>query len=307
MNKPLVSVIMPVYNASEFLDNAITSIIKQTYQNFEFIIIDDASVDNSWQIIQKYKKLYPDKIKAFHLKRNLNRGGDACFNIGLKYARGKYIARMDADDIAHPQRLEKQVKFLEKNSHVFLVGASAYVIDQQGKKIGEKIMPIHHEDIFSEYVIFHPIIHSTIMFRNHIIKRVNFYRQYFSSNNDYYTLFELINKGYRFENLPDKLVYYRIHSRNDSLRNIKRSFFNTLKARVLIIKKYHYPLKASQFIKNILQLLLIIILPEKFILTLYLLSRGIIKKENIVKKIKKSFLAPFSTLIKKEKLSVAPR
>ncbi len=116
---PLVSVIMPVYNAGNFLMEAIESILNQTYQNFEFIIVDDASTDNSWKIIQKYAKKYPKKIKAFQLKKTLNRGGDACANFALKKAKGKYIARMDADDIAHPKRLEKEVDFLEKTKRFF--------------------------------------------------------------------------------------------------------------------------------------------------------------------------------------------
>lgn len=162
--KPLVSVVIPVYNAGEFLAASIESILNQTYQNFEFIIINDASTDNSLKIINKYKK-HHQKIKVISLKKNLNCGGDLCANKGLKKAKGKYVARMDADDVAHPKRLETQIEFLEKNPGVFLVGSNAYVIDKKGNLIGNKLEPQTHESIYKSYFVIHPIIHPSCMYR----------------------------------------------------------------------------------------------------------------------------------------------
>ena len=87
--RPLVSIVMPVYNAQDYLAEAINSILAQTYQSFEFIIIDDASTDGSLEIINKYQKRYPKKIKVISVKKNLNRGGDHCANLGIECARGK--------------------------------------------------------------------------------------------------------------------------------------------------------------------------------------------------------------------------
>src|SRR3989338_10359545 len=97
--KPSVSVIMPVFNAEKFLPEAIESILNQSFRNFEFIIIDDASRDNSWKIIEGYRNKYPAIIRSVRLKVNRNNGGDACANEGFKLARGEFIARVDADDI----------------------------------------------------------------------------------------------------------------------------------------------------------------------------------------------------------------
>src|SRR5438105_3801141 len=116
--QPLVSVIMPVYNAQEYVGEAIQSIMYQTYQNFEFIIVDDASTDTSVEIIKRYQQMYPGKIQLIQMKNNLNAGGDACANVALEHAMGKYIARMDADDFAHQSRLEKQVAYLEKHKDI---------------------------------------------------------------------------------------------------------------------------------------------------------------------------------------------
>lgn len=93
---------MPVYNAGSFLVEAIESILNQTYKNYEFIIVDDGSTDNSWEIIERYKSKYPRLIKTYRLTKNTNADGNGAVNAVLPYAKGEYIARMDADDCAHP-------------------------------------------------------------------------------------------------------------------------------------------------------------------------------------------------------------
>lgn len=275
--KLLVSVIMPVYNAGEYLVEAIESILKQTYKNFELIIVNDHSTDNSWEIIQKYQKKYPKKIKAINLKKNLNRGGDACANIGILKAKGKYIARMDADDIAHPKRLEKQVKFLEKNNQIFLVGTNAKVIDNKGKIIGEKTVPTAHKDIYQSFFTFNPIIHPSAMYRRIINNKKFFYPKKFSANNDYYIFFKMACQGYQFANLKDKLIFYRIHNYNDTFNNMKTKFFNTLRTRFIMFIKYHYQPTYKQWLITVAQFLIISVLPSFVAKKIYLFSKGIIK------------------------------
>lgn len=291
MKYPLVSVVLPVYNAELFIAESIESILTQTYKNIELIIIDDNSRDKSWKIISTYQSRYPSLIRAIHLNHNMNKGGDTCANIGIQMAKGSLIARMDADDISDPTRIEKQVDFLMKNKQVFMVGSSADVIDKQGKIIGEKLMPENNEQIYNEYMVFHPIIHPSVVFRNNVIKRKNFYLSKFSANNDYYTFFNLISQGRVFANLPEKLLKYRIYGNNNSLKTIKANFFNTLKARLFIARKYGYPISLKILLMNFIQLLTIILLPEKMIYYSYLLSRGIITPKSIALKLKSGFLA----------------
>ena len=167
---PLVSVIMPVFNAGHYLVPAIESILNQSYSNFELIIVNDASTDDSLMVINSYHKQFPKKIKVISLNNNLNKGGDSCANLAIEQAKGKYIAKMDADDIAHPDRIKLQVEYLEKHPKTFLVGSQAYVIDKNGDIIGDKTEPLSHKEIYNSYLTFHPIIHPTAMVRRNLSK-----------------------------------------------------------------------------------------------------------------------------------------
>jgi glycosyltransferase involved in cell wall biosynthesis len=273
--KPLVSVIIPAYNAGLFLRQAINSILNQSYRNFELIIVDDASTDNSWEIISSFKRQYSKKIKVVKLPQNLNRGGDVAGNIGLNLAKGEFVARMDADDIAMPDRLEKQVSFLLTNPEIFAVGSNAHVINKDGYLIGEKKMPLDNENIYREFFVFHPLIHPTLMFRRSAIKRKNLYKIEYQANNDYLTFFEMITKGYRFANLPEKLLCYRFHGKNDSLVKVKSKFFNSLKIRLQAVREFGYKPNLMSIFKLLAQVIIVLILPEKVIVPLYLVIRGI--------------------------------
>lgn len=275
--QPLVSVIMPVYNGGEFLVPAIESILNQTYQDFEFIIVNDASTDGSKKILKKYALKYPKKMKVINLTHNLNAGGDASANKAIQYAKGKYIARMDADDISRPDRLEKQVMFLENNTDIFLVGSNAVVIDKTGKKVGLKTEPLTHADIYKNYFTFHPLIHPSVMYRRmHNGKPFRYFIRY-NANNDYYTFFKKLCQGARFANIEDTLVQYRIHGNNDTFVHMKGKFLNTLRIRAKMVIKYGYKPSPKSLVVNILQMGVILFMPEKAITNLYLFSKGIKK------------------------------
>jgi len=295
---------MPVYNAGSFLVETIKSILSQTYKNFELIIIDDASTDNTWQIISDFKKQYPKKIKAIRLKKNLNKGGDACANKGFRIAKGEFIARMDADDIAHPKRLEKQVKFLLKNPEIFMVGSQAWVIDKDGEIIGEKKVPLTPQDIYQSYFVFHPMIHPSVMFRKSKVKTKNFYKIKYSANNDLLTFFELL-KTKKFANLKEKLIYYRVHDKNDSLTSIKTKYFNTLKIRLGAIKNLGCKPSIGTVILNICQLLMVLLLPEKLIVLVYMLAKGIYTPSQLLERLRIKASVAFSSPLIKLKLKYA--
>lgn len=273
---PLVSVYMPVFNAAAYLEEAVESVLSQTYTNIELIIVDDASRDNSAKIIRQYVKKYPKKVKAIYLKKNVNMGGDAAGNLAFGQAQGVYVARMDADDVALPDRIEKQVAFLEKHPSYAVVGTSAYVIDQEGRVIGEKRMPVKHQNIYDEFFVFHPMIHPTIMVRRKALNgRKNLYRLEYEANNDYLTFIELISKGYRFGNLPEKLLYYRMHGKNDSLVQVKSRFMNSLKIRYRAVKEFGYNPTLMGVVKLMAQVVLVGLMPERVIVPLYMIVRGI--------------------------------
>jgi len=205
MKEPKISVIMSAYNAEKYIAEAIESILNQTFKNFEFIIINDCSTDNSLKIIKKYMKK-DKRIILINNKKNFGRAKSR--NRGLKIAKGKYIAILDSDDVSLSERFEKQYNFLEQHQDVFLVGTGSINIDENGikksiskpicsfKKIS-KILPFNN-------CIFHP----SIMFRN---GDKYFYREKFPYSQDYDLYLRLLSKGKRLVNMPEILIKYRIN------------------------------------------------------------------------------------------------
>ena len=207
MDQKLISVIMSVYNGEKYLVQAIDSILNQTYQNFEFIIIDDCSTDNSSHILQEYAKK-DSRIKIIKKEKNIGiKGFIENLNLGISIAEGKYIARMDQDDVSLPERFQKQVDFLENNPEITLVGAQLNLINEQNKITGEAIAALQHRDIVkritSQIQLFHPVI----MFR----KDQNIqYREKFLYCEDYDLYLNLITQGKKLANINEKLLHYRI-------------------------------------------------------------------------------------------------
>lgn len=274
---PLISVIMPVYNAGNFLGEAIDSILNQTYQNFELIIVNDASTDESAKVIREYVRMYPKKIIAIHLKKNINGGGDAAGNVGFALAKGEYVARMDSDDVAEPSRLEKQLRYMQIHKKIDVLGSCAEVINAKGDVIGEKNVPLTHKAILQEFFTFHPMIHPTVMVRRSSVEGNVLYSQELPSNNDYLTFFKLIMTGKKFANLPDKLLLYRLHGTNDSLLKLKRNFINSLRTRYIAVTKLRYKPSLFAVLKLISQCIVVFVLPERVSVEIYLLVRGIRK------------------------------
>ena len=158
--QPLVSVVMPVYNAGGFLVEAIKSILKQTYKNFEFIIVDDASTDDSWKILRKFRKK-DKRIKTYRFQEKV--GVSQTVKYAIEKAKGKFLARMDADDSSYPQRLEKELNYLLKNPETVAIGTQCRLIDKNGKTIGKKTFPTKFEDIYKYIFTFIPVQQPTLM------------------------------------------------------------------------------------------------------------------------------------------------
>ena len=211
---PLVSVIMPVYNAERYVAEAIESILSQTYTNLELIVLDDNSTDNSISIINRFQD---ERIKLIKIEKN---GGIAAtLNRGLAASKGKYIARMDADDIALPHRLMTQIQFLEDHPAVDFIGSCATVIDEDGKKIGREIgIPASFEYHRLLLLFVCKIIHPSILFRSKIMEKVE-YKLGLGASEDY-ELWTRLFKKHRFHHLSASLLLYRIHT-NNSVKQLK--------------------------------------------------------------------------------------
>ena len=271
---PLVSVIMPVHNTERFLPEAIESILRQTYQRIELLIVDDCSTDSSWNIIQSYKKRFPKQIRVFRTKVKTNSAGNGATNFALPYAKGEFIARMDADDVSYATRIEKQVAYLLTHPLTILVGTQARIIDGNGKITGTKNMPTTNKAIYRMYGIIHPMIHPSVMLRRSMLPdRNKIYAMKWDVNDDYYTFFSLLPYG-QFANLSEYLLKYRIHGNNLSLQHPKQKFMNSIKIRMEAIKKLHYAIPFDSLMIMTMQFIIVSLLPEQIIVPLYMGFRG---------------------------------
>ena len=207
---PRVSVVMSVYNGTMFLREAVESILNQTFTDFEFIIIDDGSTDGTAQIFDSYAD-----PRIILIKNKQNIGLAASLNKGIAIARGNYIARMDADDISFPDRLARQICFLQKNHEIGVLGTSAQVIGELGNEIGVLQYPIEHHLIEWGICFGSPFVHSTVMIRSDMLRRVGGYSTDILCAEDR-DLWQRLSRVAKFCNLRDILIKHRQHGNSVS-------------------------------------------------------------------------------------------
>ena len=225
VNKPEISVLMSVYNGEPFLRKSIESILSQTFTNFEFILIDDCSSDNSSSIIEYYAQKddrikYIQNPKRFQLTRSLN--------VGLEIANGKYIARQDADDISLPNRLQSQLKFMKTNIKVGVLGTSAEYIDEKDETILISRRPTNKTFLKWKLLFGNPLIHSSIMFNSELVRSLGGYNPKFIRSQDY-ELWSKCSDLTDISQLPDILIKHRRHSKSIHGINASEQFETSLK------------------------------------------------------------------------------
>lgn len=231
MQTPLISVIMGCYNDSKYISEAIDSVLGQTIRDFEFIIIDDCSTDNTVEIIRTY---HDSRIKL--IQNSENKGLGYNLNIGVKMSKGKYIARMDADDIAMPKRFEKQVSYLENHPEVICLGTSARKIGNISVRT-RLFSPFMNqlcsfEEIIGGLTLGTPMLHPSVLFNAVLLQKLNLnYDQNYKRAQDFELWSRLFTCGYKMENLPDILLCYRyssaqasVKSRSEQIRNSKMMY-----------------------------------------------------------------------------------
>lgn len=270
--KPLISVIMPVYNPGVFLVDAIESILNQTYKNFEFIIVDDASTDNSWKIIKSYAKT-DKRIKCF--RNPINLGVSLTSNIAISKAKGKFIARMDSDDVSAPTRFQKQVKFLLKHPKTIIVGGQCTIIDESGQTIGYKTFPLSPHSALLDMLFWAVPIQQGYMMINRSLLPKNFvwYQANKTSAEEINLFFNLSRYG-EFANLPENLYFYRQINNSLSHLNPKKTFYLTLQSRLQAVQNGFQP-SFKAWILNFAQIIAVAILPAPAIYQLWYLLRGV--------------------------------
>jgi glycosyltransferase involved in cell wall biosynthesis len=207
-NPPTVSVVMTVYNAERYLEEAIASILTQTFEDFEFIIINDGSRDRSKEILEKLQQ----QDERIHIIHQVNAGVTAALNEGLRHARGRYIARMDADDVAVSERFAKQVAFLDTHPGYVAVGSQVLLIDPEGLPICPFSKKISHEEIDRAHMMAEggAICHPAVMLRRKAVEQVSGYCPEMKSAQDIDLFLRLAEVG-KLANLPEILLHYRMN------------------------------------------------------------------------------------------------
>jgi len=199
---PLVSVLIPVFNAEKYIRESVESILGQTYSNIEILVVNDGSSDGSYSILKEIKD------ERIILLNQENQGVAVALNRALNQAKGKYISRQDADDISFPNRIEKEVVFMEENKQVGLVGAWATVIDSQGKSKGQLKHSVSNRKLQYDILWDSPFVSSTTMFRKDCLEKTGM----FYEGNDLfedYSMWSSISRNYELANIPEILIKYR--------------------------------------------------------------------------------------------------
>ena len=221
---PRVSVLMSVYNGAPYLRQSVQSILDQTFRDFEFIIINDGSTDNTQEILESVSD------PRIQILVQPNTGLTKALNRGLKLCRGKFIARMDADDLSMPERLERQLIFFDKHPEVGVVGTAYFEIDDKGKILLEKACLLEDNQLRKVLIKYNPFCHTSTMIRKSVFNRVGFYDESFSYAQDYELWFR-IARHYKLANLPQFLTKNRIRDDNISFAFESQQLKYAIKAR----------------------------------------------------------------------------
>ncbi len=245
-NQPLVSIILPSYNYEKYVGETIRSVLNQTYENFELVIIENASRDSSLKVIKKFKD---SRIRLYTLKENIKA---EVFNYGFERCRGKYLANIHADDLFFPQKIEKQINFLEKNRYYDLCATHVQGIDEHGDIYDSPECPAwwfnHNLDLsqIESYIAVNRVCMPSVVMRREVFEEVGKLRSElnFTADLDYWVRCALEDR--RIKLLEEPLVYYRRHKKNSSVSNAGQSvaelcyyFVSYLREELNRIEKHH--------------------------------------------------------------------
>jgi len=236
---PTVSVVMSVYNEAADLLTTLDSLRNQSFADYEVIVVDDGSTDQTWQLLTGLD--WP----RLRLHRNLtNRGQTPCLNLALSMARGRYIARHDAQDVSAPTRFEQQVAYLDKHPSVAVIGCQVDWVDRAGQVVRHFDFPIQHKEIVARLREKNSFAHGAVMVRREALDRVGLYREEFRLAQDYDLWLRLAEMA-KLANLPERLYTMRFNARMASVaRNAEQNAYATL-ARQLAAERAEHGLERT--------------------------------------------------------------
>jgi len=225
-NRPAISIVIAVHNGERFLSDAVESILSQTVERWELIVVDDGSTDSSPQILERYAQRDPRVV----IQRGPRRGRAAALNHGISLARSPLIARLDADDVALPERLERQQRFLAEHEQVAVLGGAVIFADDAAVPFAEVRQPLSDPEIRAAFPYTTPLAHPAVMFRKEAFLGAGGYRTIFRVAEDL-DLWLRVSEQHQLANLPDPVVVYRVHADQDSVRKVELQSLEALAAR----------------------------------------------------------------------------
>jgi len=230
-----VTVLTSVYNGRAYLNEAIESVLNQTYSDFEFLIIDDTSTDNSVEIINSYQD---PRIRLFKNEKNI--GQTASLNIGLGLAKGKYIARLDQDDVCLPKRLEEQVDFMQKNPAVAIVASWEHTIDSEGNKIGVWKQTIEDYGTFLGFILLGlcPVWHPSVMFLKDEILNLGCFDTDYGPAEDYELWSRIAINRLNGAMVPQFHLLQRVHDQSQSILRQEKQLESLSRAHNKVVRNF---------------------------------------------------------------------
>ena len=258
-----ISVIMPVYNAGKFLLPAINSILEQSFTDFEFLICDDCSSDNSGEVLQNAAR----KDGRIKLMRNeKNSGITYTLNKLSACASAPLIARMDADDIATPERLALQYNYMQTHPATAAAGGQLAIIGENAEPLGSRSYALDFAAIRKNMLCQNPLAHPAVIMQKSVVESLGGYLEQ-PGCEDYYLWLRMVEKGFELGNLPETLLYYRLSANQIKQRDMKKSLLSTIRLqKKYIFRRGFFSLKALCCLIAEHGLLL---LPNKLLLKLF--------------------------------------
>ncbi len=223
MNAPAVTVLLAVWNPNHrFLQDAVRSILEQTFTDFELVIVEDPSPASIEDLVAGF-----DDPRIRLVRREVRGTLGSALNLGLELARGELVARIDADDIALPQRLERQVAFMRSHPEIAVYGSRIRVIDESERVVGRRMLPLRHDEIAATLRRYNCISHPSVMFRKAIVLARGGYDKTIGTE-DYDLWCRMLLAGDRFENSAEDLICYRFHEEAAKFRGVHDSIRTTI-------------------------------------------------------------------------------
>jgi glycosyltransferase involved in cell wall biosynthesis len=268
-SSPKISVLMPAYNAEKYIGEAIESILSQTLTDFEFIIIDDCSIDRTWKIIQDYTSK-DRRIIALKNEKNLGIAGNRNKLVGL--ARGEYIVWQDADDISMNYRIEHQYDYMKNHKDVGICGGWLKFFNDKGKSSLRKYKE-KDEDLRKTIFRYSPVAQPAAILRKEAIKQAGLYDINYPPAEDLDMSFR-IGMKYKFANLQEPVIKYRENDTSATFTRLKTIELKTISIRLKYANNEFYKMSAGDQMYNVLQYLSMFLIPTRLKIGLFNMLRN---------------------------------